>query len=203
MPLPQSQKTATYLDIAVFRLLDTCVNLQEDMGGYIRTASLEAVPGIVSVFRWLMKRDVRVILYSELSPSDTELIMERLGWKSGPKELITDIRYPTESGNPIQAMVNDLGLASGRHLVTLGDTAEFLNWSWAAGVKLNIGATYGSTSFRELGNHPHHTLLDNVLGLPDYLVSTVIVQEPLPIVSRSPVMGVSRMQQLRLRLPFF
>lgn len=203
MSLTNQDKFNPYLSVAVFRLLDTCVNLQADMAGFYRTAALEAVPGVISVFRWLKKREVKLVLLSELSPEDTALILNRLEWKVGDNELINAIQFVDNSNNPINTIVENTNLSSGLQLVTIGDNTTFLNWSRLANVKLNIGVTYGSTSFRELGRQPHHTLLDNILELPNYLVSNVIVQDPIRAVSSTAFMDRSNMQQLRLRLPFF
>jgi phosphoglycolate phosphatase-like HAD superfamily hydrolase len=201
-----SQTDDTYLSLAVFRLFDTCVHLQEGMQDFLQTAALEAVPEVISVFRWLRRRGVSIILVSELSVQETQIVMRRLGWQTGnsPQHLIQSIHYQQPNENPISAIIADRTKLQPKQLVTIGDTQQFLNCSAEAGVLLNIGVTYGTHSVQQLKQAAHQLLMDNILQLPDYLISSVIMQDPLQRSGTKLGSGaVQRSQPLRLRLPFF
>lgn len=176
------------------------------MQDFLHTAALEAIPEVLSVFRWLRRRGVSIILVSELPVQETQIVLRRLGWQTGnsPQHLIQSIHYQQLDENPISTIIADRDKLQPKQLVTIGDTQQFLKWSAEAGVLLNIGVTYGTHSVQQLKQAAHQVLLDNVLQLPDYLISSVIMQDPLQRSGTKLGSGaVQRSQPLRLRLPFF
>ncbi|MEL6274804.1 MAG: hypothetical protein AAFQ37_04310 [Bacteroidota bacterium] len=168
------------LRAAVFRLLDTCVLLQEDMAGYYRTAALEKVNGIEQVFQWFQKRQVKVILLSDLDRSDTDIILGRLGWNVGlsrTNDVLIDHVLLVNSvygNNPLFRVMQLLGDTSPSQLITVGDSPNILRWSAEAEILVNIGVTYGGTSYRTLIKEPHHGLLDSPRDIPNFLLEQLL-----------------------------
>lgn len=197
-----SQKSnAIYISHAVFRLLDTCVVLQDEMEGFYKTASLEKVNGIENVFRWLRKRGVKICLYSDLNVADTQLILNRLNWSiswhAAPNSLINLVMAKDESvANPIQHILNVSGAVAPSQVVTFGDTTDFLQWSSQANTLLNVAVTYGSANYRNLVAAPHHGCLDSILEAPNFLLGQFLTLE------EDPGQEVDK-RRLGLRRPFF
>lgn len=179
MPYSQSLKEKLYYAATVYRLEDTCVRIQEGMEEYYRTASLEAAAGIIPVFRWFARRGVNNILFTELSVANLEIILDRLGWNSQfcVENKIKILPFNAQAQNPFRALIEQLNLESGRQLITVGDTPEFLNNSWAAGVKINLGVAYGSCNYQQLEAVPNIGVLDSILQLPNFIIENGISQE--------------------------
>lgn len=190
-----------FVSHAVFRLLDTCVVLQDDMEGFYKTASLEKVRGIENVFRWLNTRGVKVCLYSDLNLADTQLILDRLkwqvSWENDAAALVNLVMAKDPSlSNPIEHLINISGATHPNRVVTFGDTVQFLEWSWETKVLLNIAVTYGSESYQSLAVAPHHGMLDSVLEVPNFLLGQFLSLE------EDPVKPLEK-RRLGIRRPFF
>lgn len=187
--------------VVVFRLLDTCILLQDDMAGYYKTAALEKIHGVEHIFRWFRKRGVQICLVSDLNKSDTLLVLDRLGWSLGEgsleNELIDWVIVPTYKGsNPFLRLTELLDDLSPQQIISVADAPELLQYAKQAGVRYNIGATYGISSYRSLVDIGCSKLIDSLLELPDFLLQEMIrfdnsQTEPLAF------------KPLRLRLPFF
>jgi len=61
-----------------------------------------------------------------------------------------------------------------RQLITVGDSPCMLRWGAEAGSLVNIGVTYGSTSYRALSTEPHHGLLDSPRDIPNFLLEQLL-----------------------------
>lgn len=200
MSLPAPQAPAAYLRAAVFRLLDTTVHLQQDLGGYYRTAGLSKVNGIEDVFRWFSKRGVKICLVSELDREATTIILERLGWilstgtPRSTEAVIDLVIINDQHRNPIERVLHSLGDLSPREMICVGDTDNFLRWSKECGSRYTFAVTYGSTSGKTLANCHHDAILDSPLELPNYLLGELLRIEPL-------AGKASLRPKFRLRLP--
>lgn len=200
MPLTHHNAERLYYHAAVYRLADTCVRLQEDMHGYYRTAAVAAVDGIVPIFRWFARRNVKNVLISQLSQADTHTVMDRLGWDEDfCRTHRIEIHYPNlTERNPFATLIDNFGLSGGRQLISVADTPEFLDMAWAAGVRLNVGVTYGSNNYRTLSEAPNWGLLDNIRQLPNFIIENGIEQdEGLDLAS---LRQLDRLPNLRLGL---
>jgi phosphoglycolate phosphatase-like HAD superfamily hydrolase len=192
---------AVFISHAVFRLLDTCVVLQDEMEGFYKTASLEKVSGIENVFKWLRKRGIKICLYSDLNVEDTKLILDRLGWsvswEEDPTSQINLVMASDSSvSNPIKHMLEVSGSIASSSVVSFGDTVRFLQWSWEANTLLNVAVTYGSESYRDLATAPHHGLLDSILETPNFLLGQFLSLEEDPEKPKEK-------RRLGIRRPFF
>lgn len=192
---------AIFISHAVFRLLDTCVILQEEMEGFYKTASLQKVNGIENIFKWLHKRGVKICLYSDLSVTDTQLILDRLNWsiswENDNNSLINLVMAKDEEvTNPIQHILDISGAPDPSSVVTFGDTVEFLQWSWQIKSLLNVAVTYGSESYRDLAIAPHHGLMDSILEVPNFLLGQFLTLEDDPAKPQEK-------RRLGMRRPFF
>lgn len=209
MPDLKFAKSSPFLQVAVFRLRDTCAFIQEDMAGFYRTAALAKVNGIEHVFRWFRKRSVKIALVSDFNRQDTNTILERLDWSIAPLaeasnqstsliDLVVLTNSSSKQHNPIHRIQELLDI-EGHQMVTIADTPQMLNWSWAAGSLLNIGVTYGQSNYQALAPQPHHGLLDNSLQIPNFILEHLMNTEE----DSANTPKVSDYQQLlRLRLPF-
>lgn len=208
MPLTNRPSDKLYYKAAIFRLRDTCVRVQDDMEDYFRTAAVEVVDGVVTVFRWFARRGVENVLLTEFSPENTAIIIERLGWDQAflEEHKIRILPYnKQEQGNPFGGLIEKLELRNGRQLISIGDTPAFLNYSWAAGVRINVAVTYGSSSYHQLSEAPQSGMLDSILQLPSFIIEHGVSQESkqLPSQEEGSINKQRTALRLYLRLPFF
>lgn len=160
------------LKMAMFRLQDVCVYVQEDLSSYIRTASLDRSPGIEATFRWLNKKGVRVVLISDFDPATTTVLLKRLNWSVGKGELIQTVVYDLfDTANPFARGMEQAGIPQGDSLLTLVDTPRLLKMAQDCKIYFNLGTTSGSYSYQVLKNAPHLALLDQPLQLANFLLT--------------------------------
>lgn len=187
--------------VVVFRLLDTCILLQDDMAGYYKTAALEKIHGVEHIFRWFRKRGVQICLVSDLNKTDTLLILDRLGWSLGEgpseNELIDWVIVPTYKGsNPFLRLTELLDDLSTQQIIAVADSPELLQFAKQAAISYTIGVTYGTSSYQTLASLGCNKLIDSLLELPDYLLQEMIRFDNSQTHPMAP-------KPLRLRLPFF
>jgi len=164
----------TYMELGIFRLEDVCVRIQDDMGEYIKTAALEKTPEVEATLRWLRKRQISVALISDVNRRDTEILLDRLNWRVGDDELLQLVLTDQASKpNPVANVLELAGVNDGFTTFSVLDTPRLLHSAQACGVHFNIGITNGCCSYRELAEAPHHTLLDGVVQLPNFLLENL------------------------------
>lgn len=159
------------LQLAVFRLDDMCVGVQEGMDRFLTTASLEKMPGVEATFSWLRKRGVRVCLLSDHGRKDTSLLLDRLNWsvdENGTvQEVITrQLRYD----NPVFTALEHAGLQDANLSFTAFDTPRLLTLSNRARVHFNLAVCNGKSSYSVLATAPHHAMLDSLVQLPNFVL---------------------------------
>lgn len=193
--------TSPYLKLAVFHLNDLCVAVQEEMDDYLTTASLEKMPGVEATFQWLRRREVRLCLLSDYQRQDTLRLLDRLGWTVDEQGTVQEvITQQNTHANPVRIAQELAGLDSERQSVLLADTPRLLACGKAAGVHLNIGVCNGRSAYYELAAAPHHTLLDTLLQLPNFLLEHLAVaREVHNRGARTRVRGL--LPRLKLPLP--
>lgn len=164
--------TEQHLQLAVLRLLDVCVHVQDDLYGYLGTAALETSPRILPTLEWLRRRNVDVCLLSDLGEADTATVLARLGWAVGEGQTV---RYLIcEQGrqdNPVVSAARLAGNLDPNAVFTVGDTPRLLHASHAAGAYFTLGVSSGRSPYHLLATAPHHMLLDQVMQLPNFLLS--------------------------------
>lgn len=160
-----------YLQLAVFRLNDMCIAVQEEMEGFLRTASLEKMPGVEATFTWLRKRGVRICLLSDYNLEDTKIILDRLGWTVDEDGTVQEVIVQQLSKrNPILLAQENASLSNPRSIVTIFDTPRLLQLAYDARVHLNLAICNGKCSYNELAVKPHHAILDKLVQLPNFLL---------------------------------
>ncbi|MTB49939.1 HAD family hydrolase [Lewinella sp. W8] len=163
-----------FLQLAIFRLEDVCVRVQEGMESFMRTAALEKAAEIEATFRWLRRRGVKVCLLSDYDRETTGVLLNRLNWQVEEDRLvqlvITDYENQT---NPIQRAMDLAGITSPRCVVLVADTPSLLRLGRTTGVFFNLGVTSGSRSYQALSGEPHRDLLDHPVQLPNYLLANL------------------------------
>jgi len=159
------------LQLAIFRLEDVCVRVQDGMEGFLRTAALEKTAQIEATFRWLRKRGVRVALISDAARPDAEILLERLNWRVGEEEPVQFVLTgQAAKHNPIRRVLDLAGLPNGRAVLSVFDTPRLLWLAHGAGLRFNLGVTNGRTSYAELATVPRYALLDEPVQLPNFLL---------------------------------
>ncbi|MBB4079392.1 phosphoglycolate phosphatase-like HAD superfamily hydrolase [Lewinella aquimaris] len=161
----------SHLQLAVFRLNDMCVGVQEGMDRFLNTAFLEKMPGAEAVFSWLAKRAVRICLLSDYGRSDTEIILRRLGWtvdEGGTVQQVITRQQDRE--NPVLLAQQIAGITHPRLSFSALDTPRLLQLANQARVHFNLAVCNGRSSYNELAVAPHHAMLDSLLQLPNFVL---------------------------------
>lgn len=163
-----------FLELAIFRFEDVCVDIQDDMDGYLRTAALEKKAGIEATFRWLRRRRIAVCLLTDYGREDFFMLLGRLGWSLGEDQIIQmAVLDQSRKPNPVRLAIDAAGLANARQAMVVIDIPRLLHCATAAGVHLVFGVTNGRGTYRELAGEPFRCLLDSTLQLPDYLLRSL------------------------------
>lgn len=160
-----------HLQLAVFRLNDMCVGVQEGMDAFLTTASLERMPGVEAIFSWLRRREVRICLLSDYGRADSLLLLERLGWTVDEDGTVQEIITEQQGkDNPVRLAQEHAGLLHPGQCFTVVDTPQLLRQSCAARVHFNLAICNGRHSYTELAVAPHHAMLDSLVQLPNFLL---------------------------------
>ena len=176
--------TDAHLQLAVFRLNDMCVAVQEGMDRYLSTAALEVQPGTTATFSWLRKRGVRICLLSDFGRRQTQLLLERLGWSVDEEGTVQEIiTRQYEQENPVKLAQEHAGLSNPRLSIAAVDTPELLCQANAARVHFNLAICNGRSPYHQLATAPHHGLLDNLRQLPNFVLQHL----PEPSVAGHPI----------------
>ncbi len=185
--------------VAAFRLLDTCILLQDDMAGYYKTAALEKVHGVEQIFRWFRKRGVQICLVSDLSMEDTQIVLQRLGWSPQEDNELEDlVDYilinHQKTSNPLIRLQSLIDGLQSQQIICIADSLDMLQWARQASVQYCIGVSYGSTPYKTLAQLNCSKILDSLLELPSYLLQEMIRFDDYK-------QGMPN-KPMRLRLPF-
>jgi len=163
-----------FLELAIFRFEDVCIDIQDDMDGYLRTAALKKKAGIEATFRWLQRRQISVCVLTDYGREDFFLLMGRLDWTLGEDQLIQmAVLDQSRKPNPVRLAIDAAGLANARQALVVVDTPRLLHCATTAGAHLIFGVTNGRSTYRQLAAEPFQSLLDSTLQLPDYLLSNL------------------------------
>ncbi|MCP9236338.1 hypothetical protein [Lewinella sp. JB7] len=188
-----------HLQLAVLRLNDMCVGVQDGMDRFLHTASLEKMPGAEALFAWLGKRGVRTCLLSDYGRRDTMIILDRLGWTVDEEGTVQEvITRQQKHENPIVLAQQNAGIGNPRLSFAAVDTPRLLHLANQAWVHFNLAICNGRSSYNELAVAPHHAMLDSLLQLPNFVLQH-LPQPELPAEPR-PATGVRRVMP-RLQLP--
>lgn len=164
-----------YLQLGIFRLEDVCVRVQEGMEDFFRTAALEKTSEIEATFRWLRKRNIRIALVCDANLEDTNILLERLGWRVGEDELIQLVLTDQKTKlNPVREILNLANLRDGHLAFSVLDTPRLLHAAQFSKVHFNLGITNGRCSYAELAKTPHHALLDVPVQIPNFLLENLL-----------------------------
>lgn len=137
----------------------------------IDAGDVPPIPDAENALRRLADSGVTIAFTTGLTQRQCPQIIDALGWT----DLVTCVisAEDTRRGRPYPDMIFEAivrtGTRSVRETAVVGDTTNDL-WSGDnAGVATNIGVLTGAHSGDQLRNAPHHTLLDSIAQLPDYL----------------------------------
>ncbi|THH39683.1 HAD family hydrolase [Neolewinella litorea] len=189
-----------HLQLAVFRLNDMCVGVQEGMDRFLPTASLEKMPGVEATFTWLRKRGVRICLLSDYDRDDTRLLLRRLGWSVDETGTVQEIiTRQSEKDNPVRLAQENAGLDSPGLCFVAADTPRLLEQAFAARVHFALAICNGRHTYNELAVAPHHAMLDSLIQLPNFLLQHLPAAGECP--PAKPRTGGFSLPRLRLPRP--
>jgi phosphonatase-like hydrolase len=136
---------------------------------YETTPDLKPFEDTEDLFRWLRKKDVRVALNTGFSSAVTNIILNRLHWRTG--EIIDGVISSDEvaRGRPapdmIFEMMNRLQISDPLSVVKVGDTQSDVEEGRQAGCGLVVGTTTGAYSREQLEIYQPDHIIDNLESL--------------------------------------
>ncbi len=131
-----------------------------------------ALPGVVDALATLRDRGVKIALTTGFDDAVALPLLESLGWKVGPGELLDAVVTTSHvrSGRPAPYLIHHAmeatGIADVRRVLAAGDTIVDLQAACNAGV-IAVGVTTGALTRNELERHPHDHVLDGVVQIPE------------------------------------
>ncbi|PJJ43282.1 phosphonatase-like hydrolase [Glutamicibacter mysorens] len=152
------------------------VRFRELLLGYYQENPPVALPGVVEALQHLAASGTRIALTTGFSRDVADIILDGLGWKVGPGELLDAVVAgdETAAGRPAPYMIHRAmeltGIRDVAKVVAAGDTANDLLAAHHAGVH-GIGVLTGKLGREDLERYPHAAILESVAGLPEYLAS--------------------------------
>lgn len=144
--------------------------------GYYQENPPVALPGVVEALQQLAASGTKIALTTGFSRDVTDIILDGLGWKVGPGELLDAVVAgdETAAGRPAPHMIHRAmeltGVRDVAKVVAAGDTANDLLAAHHAGVH-GIGVLTGKLGREDLEWHPHTAILESVAVLPEYLAA--------------------------------
>jgi phosphonatase-like hydrolase len=131
-----------------------------------------ALPGVEDAFAILRDRGVRIALTTGFDDAVALPLLDSLGWKVGPDELLDAVVTTSQvrTGRPAPYLIHHAmeltGIADVRRVLAAGDTIVDLQAACNAGA-IAVGVTTGALSRVELERHPHDYVLDGVVEIPE------------------------------------
>jgi phosphonatase-like hydrolase len=139
-------------------------------GAYERVG-VEGIEGAEATFAWLRERGVRVALNTGFYRRVTDLIVDRLGWRSAVDAVVCD--DDVREGRPAPYMIFEAMQRCGVHavdeVVAVGDTPSDMIAGRNAGARAVVGVTSGSHTAATLRRHPATHVVGSVRELPEVL----------------------------------
>ncbi len=131
-----------------------------------------ALPGVEDTFATLRDRGVRIALTTGFDDAVAVPLLDSLGWKVGPGELLDAVVTTSQvrTGRPAPYLIHHAmeltGIGDVRRVLAAGDTIVDLQAACNAGV-IAVGVTTGALSRVELERHPNDYVLDGVVDIPE------------------------------------
>jgi phosphonatase-like hydrolase len=143
---------------------------------YESDPSVRAVPGFESLFESLRTAGILVALNTGFSRDITDVILHRLGWKSGRTIAACVASDEVVHGRPHPEMIRHLmarlGVNDTTRVAKVGDAPADLEEGTNAGCGWVIGVTWGTHTRGQLEDWPHTHLVDQVGELIPVLLGT-------------------------------
>jgi phosphonatase-like hydrolase len=143
-------------------------------GYYANDPAVREVPGAGATFALLRRAGVKVALNTGFSREIVRVILDRLGWATGPviDASVASDEVPRGRPHPdmILALMKQLGVADARRVAKVGDTVVDLDEGTSAGCGLVIGVTGGAGTREQLQSRPHHHIVESLAELPRLLL---------------------------------
>ena len=128
--------------------------------------------GVEDALATLRDRGVKIALTTGFDDSVARPLLESLGWKVGPDELLDAVVTTSQvvTGRPAPYLIHHAmeltGVEDVRRVLAAGDTIVDLQAACNAGA-IAVGVTTGALTRVELERHPHDYVLDGVVQIPE------------------------------------
>ncbi len=166
------QKGGDYLNNNLVERIHQSFN--DKMIRYYQTApDLKPFEDTEPVFKWLHANGIRVVLNTGFIRKITEVILDRLGWRTGYLIDAVVSSDEVENGRPAPDMIRMImryfGITDPGLIVKVGDTESDMEEGRQAGCGLVIGVTTGAYTREALEKCKPDYVLDRLMALKDIL----------------------------------
>jgi phosphonatase-like hydrolase len=144
-------------------------SFQRELGERYAATGVHAVAGAEDAFRWLSSRHVRIALNTGFDRRITEMLLDRLGWRTPFADAIVcgdDVARGRPAPDLIRLAMERTSTTDPGRVANVGDTTLDLQAAHAARVRWNVGVLSGAHPLPRLQTAPHTHLLDSVAALP-------------------------------------
>jgi len=146
----------------------------EILNEYYSREPIKEFEGISSLFSLLKEKDFKVCVNTGFSRSTTNIIINRLGWKSNNLIDFSITSDEVDFGRPhpdmIQKIMSHFSVEDGRSVAKVGDTPSDLLEGKNANCGLTIGVLYGTHTRHELETYPCDYLVESIDELQSVLL---------------------------------
>ncbi len=158
----------------------------EILENHYATNNIFPTDGCLEIFDYLKSKNVKIALTTGFYRKVTNIILEKLGWLEG-----LDEQYLGNENTIIQASIASDEVLKGRpepmmihkamkllqvhdstSVINIGDTPSDLKSGIRAGCRMSLGVTNGTHKRSQLSIHRNDGLLNNVLGLKQFIKNT-------------------------------
>ena len=142
---------------------------QRELTARYQASGVQEVAGAGDALRWLRERKVRIALNTGFDRAITEMLLDRLGWRTGRADAIVcgdDVAHGRPAPDLILLAMQRTGTTDPARVANVGDTTLDLQAGHAARVRWNVGVLSGAHTRARLESQPHTHLLDSVAALP-------------------------------------
>ncbi|MFO0952383.1 MAG: HAD hydrolase-like protein [Isosphaeraceae bacterium] len=157
---PLAEKLAGQVDAIHARFVEIMID------HYRTDPAVRAIDGVGPMLDRLKKAGVLIAMDTGFSRPIADVILDRLGWKTGGPVDATITSDEVERGRPAPdmtlALMSRLGVTDPKTVAKVGDAPADLGEGTSAGCGWVVGVTWGSHRRDQLAAHPHTHLVDTM-----------------------------------------
>jgi len=179
LPKPEAIQRLVAASPAHLQLASRIAEIHADFAArmrqfYASDPCVTEIPGAAAAFERCRASGIRVALDTGFSRDILDVVLARLGWRSGETIDATLASDEVARGRPhpdlIHRLMEQLSVRNASRVAKVGDTPADLEEGTRAGCALVIGVTQGSHTRSDLLASPHTHLVETVREVPDLLL---------------------------------